>query len=125
LDLENDVGQTVSSLAGTAAGRVILGSGNLIVDQATTTTFAGSIGDAGGLTKSGAGTLNLTGSNDYNGFTVVTGGTLALGPGGSLAPSTLLFITGGTFDLENGGQTAGGLGGTGGAVNLGDGSLTL
>ena len=29
------------------------------------------------------------------------------------------------FDLENGGQTVGSLSGTGGAVNLGNGSLTV
>jgi fibronectin-binding autotransporter adhesin len=104
---------------------VTLGIGNLTVNQSTTTSFAGSIGGTGGLTKSGAGTLILTGASSYTGITGVSGGTLELGPGGSLASGTPLFVTGGIFDLENGGQTVGSLSGTGGGVNLGNGSLTV
>jgi autotransporter-associated beta strand protein len=59
-DIENGSGQTVGSLSG--FGSVNLGNGGLTVDQtsATTTSFDGSIGGAGGLTKSGVGTLRLT-----------------------------------------------------------------
>ncbi|MGA2620279.1 MAG: autotransporter-associated beta strand repeat-containing protein, partial [Thermoguttaceae bacterium] len=44
---------------------------------------------ATGLTKSGAGTLTLTGTNSYTGVTSVNQGLLALGPGGSLANTAL------------------------------------
>ena len=124
-DIESGFEQTVGSLSGTANGTVTLGNGSFTVDQSTTTSFAGSIGGTGGLTKSGAGTLILTGTNDYTGITGVSAGRLELGPGGSLAPSSSLFITGGIFDLENGGQTVGGLVGFNGSVNLGNGSLIV
>ena len=85
------------------------------------TSFAGSIGGAGGLTKTGAGLLSLTGASSYTGATTVDAGTLQLGTGGSLAPTTALIVNGGSFDIENGsGQTVGSLAGTGGAVTLGN-----
>ena len=109
-DVENGSDQSVGSLSGTAGGTVTLGNGTTLhVDQSTTTTFAGRIGGTGDLFKSGTGTLILTGTNDYTGDTLVSDGRLELGPGGSLAPSTSLSVTGGVFDLENGGQTVGGL----------------
>lgn len=49
---------------------------------------------SGSLTKSGPGTLALTGSNSYNGPTTVTAGILAVG-GASLADSSSLVIDGG------------------------------
>jgi fibronectin-binding autotransporter adhesin len=124
-DVENGLGQTVSSFTGTAGGSVTLGNGNLIVNQSTTTSFAGSIGGTGTLILTGTGTLILTGTNDYTGATSLSGGTVELGPGGSLASSTVLIVTNAVFDLENGGQTVGKLEGFGGAVNLGNGSLTV
>ena len=96
-DLENGIGQTVGSLAGTG-GAVTLGDGSLTVDQSATTSFAGSIGGAGGLTKTGAGQLSLTGASSYTGDTTVDAGTLQLGSGGSLASTTALIVNGGSFD---------------------------
>ena len=55
----------------------------------TTLTLAGNIGGAGSLTKLGAGTAILTGSNSYGGGTVVrmaspsSRGTLQVGNGGT------------------------------------------
>ena len=102
-----------------------LGNGSLAVDQSTPTTFAGSIDGTGGLGKFGTGTLILTGTNGYTGATRVSAGRLELGPGGRLASTTSLSITGGVFDLENGGQTVGSLFGTAGAIDLGNGNLTV
>ncbi|WP_172352621.1 autotransporter domain-containing protein [Mesorhizobium sp. NZP2298] len=92
--------QTVGSLsgAGDITSTVAMGAPSLLtVDQATDTTFSGAIrngiyiaspGSASlpailvptvvGLTKSGAGTLTLSGSNTYTGNTKVTGGTLLI-----------------------------------------------
>ena len=44
------------------------------------TTYSGSLGGPGSLTKVGSGTLNLSGENTYAGLTTVAGGTLELGP---------------------------------------------
>src|SRR5262249_28581100 len=57
--------------------------------------------------------------------TTVNAGTLKLASGGSLGSTSALTVNGGTFDLENGGQTVGSLAGTGGAVTLGNGRLTI
>lgn len=56
--------------------------------------FANDIGGTGGLIKRGAGTLQLTGFNSYQGGTAVLGGTLALN--GSLG-SQVLVGAGGTL----------------------------
>lgn len=46
-------------------------------------TFSNSISGAGGLVKTGAGTLTLSGNNSYSGLTAIQGGTLSLS--GSIA----------------------------------------
>lgn len=71
------------SLAGT--GNVVLGAGGLSTgsDNAST-SFAGVLSGAGGLTKQGAGTFTLSGMHSYAGLTSVTAGTLALASGASL-----------------------------------------
>lgn len=54
--------------------------GATIDDSANTVTLARPIGNngAGSFTKTGAGTLTLTGTNRYNGLTTIANGTLAL-----------------------------------------------
>ena len=117
---------TISTLASARAITLAAGGGSFDVKAATTATLSGTIGGAGGLTKTDAGTLILTGTDNYTGGTTVSAGTLKLGSGGSLASTTALTINGGSFDLENGGQTVGGLaGGSGGTLVLGNGFLTV
>ena len=75
-------------------------------------TFANSIGNggAGGLSKSGAGTLLLNASNAYGGATSVLAGTLRLGASGALPGGTALSFgdlnTGSTGILDLGGFNA-------------------
>ena len=53
------------------------------------------------LTKTGAGTMLLTAANTYSGNTVITRGTLALGPGGSIAGTPQVAIADtATFDVS-------------------------
>jgi autotransporter-associated beta strand protein len=74
---------------------------------ATNTSFGGVISGtaAAGLTKSGAGTLTLTGANSYGGLTHVTGGTLATGSAGRLAASGSLVVDSGAMLTLGGAQS--------------------
>ena len=59
------------------------GGGFDIADSANTFTVSQSLGGAGGLTKLGAGTLVLSGTNTYGGGTTIAAGTLQIGNGGT------------------------------------------
>ncbi|MBN8460267.1 MAG: autotransporter-associated beta strand repeat-containing protein [Verrucomicrobia bacterium] len=76
----------------------------------------------GGLTKSGSGTLNLTGSNSYTGNTAVNAGTLLVN--GSLGSGTVTVASGATL---GGSGTIGGALTVSGALTPGNspGTLTL
>ena len=120
---------TELSNAGIGAGNAVVGGDNavsiLTVNQTTQTDFSGSIGGAGsnqnniGLTKSGVGSLTLSGANlsfvgplsviagDLN----ITGSTAAL-----LTPSALTVNAGATLNLLNG---------VGQIIDLGAGALNI
>ncbi len=78
---------TIGSLSGggLSGGNVSLGSNTLTVGgNNTSTTYAGVMsGTGGGLTKTGTGTLTLTSNSTYTGATLVSGGILELGNGGT------------------------------------------
>lgn len=90
--------QTVTSLTG--AGTVTDGgvAATLTLAQAngTTDTFSGSLTGTLALTKSGTGTLVLSGSNTYSGTTWIQGGTLLITSAGALSSSTSLQLDDGT-----------------------------
>jgi len=84
------------------------------LDSAThALTAQGVISDGGAgnaLTKTGAGTLILQNAETYSGGTIVSGGTIQLGSGGSLLSASPLTVQGtGTFDLGGNSQTIGAL----------------
>ncbi|VFS50839.1 autotransporter outer membrane beta-barrel domain-containing protein [Budvicia aquatica] len=77
----NHFDQRVNNLSG--AGNVILGDAILTANNTVDNTFSGVISGAGGMNKTGSGTLLLTGNNAYIGGTTITEGTLQLGNGGT------------------------------------------
>lgn len=77
---------------------------------AMTATIGAVIQGSGGLDKTDAGTLVLTGSNTYTGNTVVDGGTLSVRGGAINSPAATITVGnsgGGTLRIENGGQVTG------------------
>ena len=71
--------------------------GSLDVAADKTLTYGGIAAGSGALTKTGTGTLVLTGANTYTGATFISGGTLQLGDGttnGSLAAASAVTANG-------------------------------
>ena len=70
------------------------------------------------LIKNGGGILQLTGSNNYSGGTILAGGILQVGNTAALGlNSGSLTLSGGTLDLHGFNPTVGGLFGTSGAID--------
>jgi autotransporter-associated beta strand protein len=122
----NGYDQTMAGLtnAGSGAATITNGGGSLstlTVNDSANYVYGGVIQDgtnAIALVKSGAGTLDLTGTNTYTGGTTVANGTLQVGSGGSLASTGGVVLGSGT----NSGTLA--LGDSSGAVSQTLASLT-
>ena len=130
----NGFSQTIGTLSGAAGSFLQLGSNQLTFGTPANETFAGVIegggnGNLQGLVKQGGGTETLTGANTYLNDTTINEGTLAIGPGGSIAPSSdvILHNAGTTLDMSAAGTpTLNALDGDAGTtVNLGAKTLTL
>jgi filamentous hemagglutinin family protein len=88
--------------AGSLAATAISAAGSLLINSRNASTITGSISNgssAASLTKNGAGTLTLSGSNSYTGGTTVTGGTLARGSSNAFGTGTIM-VDGGALDLK-------------------------
>ncbi len=98
----------------TAPTVTFLGGACIVTAQVSTVTLAPNT--SGGLTKSGAGTLTLSGANTYTGTTTVAAGTLKLDTAQALPTGTPVVLAGGTLDL-NGATATNAVSGTGTLAN--------
>jgi len=90
-------GGNLLQLADTAENPIRL----VVGGNGVSTTFSGQIGGAGSFTKTGAGTLVLSGWNSYNGDTTVDAGTLCVTGLDALSAGTNLTVgPGGTFVFD-------------------------
>jgi autotransporter-associated beta strand protein len=96
--------ETIGSLAGSGTvSSVVGGNYSLVVGGSANTTFSGAINNGDGvigLTKSGAGTLTLIGSNGFTGGAALNAGTLAVGSANALGSSGAISFGGGTLQYS-------------------------
>lgn len=121
----NDLNQTLNNLSG--AGTISLGTAGATVLTASSTTdstFAGTIGGAGSLIKTGAGTLTLTGSSSYAGSTTIASGAL-VGHADSFGPGDILNHGALVIDAPTTATMRQAISGTGFLVKSGSGMLEL
>jgi autotransporter-associated beta strand protein len=107
-------GGTLVGSTSSLRGSIVTAGGQVRFDQLVDGTLQGSIGGAGGMTKSGAGTLRLEGAHQLSGLLNIQQGGLALN--GSLAGSaavrsgatlTLNGSVGGNVGVDSGGLFSG------------------
>jgi len=88
---------------GLGSGAVTLGGNRQVTVSANTLTVGGAIGDGGSgysLTKTGAGTLALSGANTYTGNTTVSDGTLEIAQATLATNSTVNVASGAMLKLD-------------------------
>jgi autotransporter-associated beta strand protein len=138
LTLSSTNGPMSESLINVASGRHTISAplslataGNLVVVNGPTDslTITGGVSGSGGLTKIGASTLILTGSNTYSGATDIKNGTLRIGDGASstyLSNTSEVLNEGSlVFNQANNAVFGAAISGDGTLTKLGRGTLTL
>ncbi|MBZ9846364.1 autotransporter-associated beta strand repeat-containing protein, partial [Mesorhizobium sp. CA5] len=124
-----------STVSNDGSGALTL-SGTTTLNAGSTLTFGGSyagadnalsgvISGTGTLASSGAATWVLTGANTRTGAITVNGGTLRAGSASAFGTVTNVTVNGGILDLNGNNLAPTSLNGTGGAVAMGSGNLTL
>jgi fibronectin-binding autotransporter adhesin len=114
--------------AGTVDNSIGTGTYTLTVgNNDASSTFSGIIKNTTGtnaLTKTGVGTLTLSGANTYAGLTTVSAGTLQVGVNNAIpSGSPVLVSSGATLDMNGRNDTIDALSGPGGVINN-NGTLT-
>ncbi len=107
----------------TLSGNITNSGFTLTIDGVANSTLNGIVQGAGGLAKSGGGTLTLNSANTYAGNTTINAGILRLGASERIPDASPVTVDG-TLDLNGFGETLDSVAGSG-AVALGGGTLTV
>ncbi|MBE2179228.1 MAG: autotransporter-associated beta strand repeat-containing protein [Chthoniobacterales bacterium] len=118
-------GSALFLYGGTAAFQISGGTSTLISDSISDPASSG--GPAGAISKTGSGTLVLSGSNNHAGGTAINAGILQLGAGGSTGSIIGDVLNNGGLIVNRTGALAlgGSITGSGSVTKLGTGTLTL
>ena len=107
----------------------VLNNAALTFNQSTSASYTGVINGKGRLTKTGGGTLTLTGANVYTGGTTISEGTLAVSAGTLPSPlGTATIVNNATLSFNNDGSQvtfAAPVSGRGAFVKTGTGAVVL
>ncbi len=88
-------------IAGFEPGDVTIGTDGVFIDtQAFSIGISTVLSGSGALTKRGAGTLTLSGSNSYSGGTIINSGTLVAGDNHAVGTGEVT-VNAGTFLIQN------------------------
>ena len=87
----------LATQSATLSGAITVNNATWDIDTGDTLTVSGDISGSGGVTKIGNGTLILSGSNSYNGSTVVNTGTLNANNANALGSNNTVEVNGGTL----------------------------
>lgn len=121
----NDHNLTAGSIAG--SGSFVLGANHLTTGSNNASTeVSGVISGSNGLTKTGTGTLILSGTNTFPGGLVIANGTVQFGNGGTAGSVIGAIVDNGVLAFNRSDNlTAPVITGTGGVRQMGPGTLTL
>jgi len=86
-----------SAQSATLSGDITVNNAEWDVNTGTTLTISGDIDGSGGVTKTGGGTLVLSGNNTYASATVINAGTLNAASVNALGSNNTVTINGGTL----------------------------
>ena len=119
--------ETINGLSGNGTIDGVSGTPTLTVgDNNATTTFSGVIKNTAGtlaLTKTGTGTLTLSGANTYAGATTISAGTLSVSGGSAIADTGVVSVSSGAVFNLGASETVGSIAGAGN-IALGSNTLT-
>jgi autotransporter-associated beta strand protein len=87
----------LASQSATLSGAITVNNATWDIDSGDTLTISGAVSGNGGVTKTGGGTLVLSGNNTYLAPTVIDAGTLEAANAGALGSNNTVQVTGGTL----------------------------